>query len=52
MGVILGIIAAFLGMGLIHTFLRMNLDPRAAAVVVAVITLAWVFWPSKKKEQG
>jgi predicted membrane-bound dolichyl-phosphate-mannose-protein mannosyltransferase len=51
MGVILGAVAAILGMGLLYTFLRLNLDPRAAAVVVAVVTLVWVFWPSTKANE-
>jgi hypothetical protein len=36
-------------MMVLFTFLRLNLDERAAAAVVAVVVLTWACWPSKKK---
>jgi hypothetical protein len=50
-GYVLGAVAAFVGMTVLYTFLRMNLDQRAAAAITAVIVLAWVLWPSRRKEQ-
>ena len=44
--------AAFLGMGGLYTFLRMNLDPSAAAAITAVVVLTWACWPTKKKEES